>query len=71
MMDKNISFAPDMRVMIWREPSGMFDSNLSIGDFFVPVKSIAKQLYTKPQYFNIISNEGKLQGQILARFFVQ
>jgi hypothetical protein len=49
----------------------MFDSNVSIGDFFVPVKSIAKQLYTKPQYFNIISNEGKLQGQILARFFVQ
>jgi hypothetical protein len=42
MMDKNIQFASDMRVMVTRSATGIFDSNLSIGDFFVPIKSISK-----------------------------
>ena len=42
MMDKNIQFASDMRVMVTRLSTGIFDSNLSIGDFFVPIKSISK-----------------------------
>jgi hypothetical protein len=27
-------------------------------------------LYKKPQYFNLIDSEGKIQGKILARFFL-
>jgi hypothetical protein len=42
MMDKNIQFASDMRVMVTRSATGIFDSNASIGDFFVPIKSISK-----------------------------
>jgi hypothetical protein len=42
MMDKNIQFASDMRVMVTRSATGIFDSNSSIGDFFVPIKSISK-----------------------------
>jgi hypothetical protein len=37
----------------------------------VPVKSIVKKLYKKPQYFNIIGGDGNLKGQILAMFYME
>ena len=31
---------------------------------------VNNQLYKRPQYFNVIDNDGNMQGKILARFYL-
>ena len=33
---------------------------VKIGSFLVPVSSMVQSLYKRPQYYNIIDNDGKL-----------
>lgn len=63
-LDKNIHFAPDMRVILYNCSKSLIlrsEKKEIIGEFCVPVSSIIK-FYKKPQYFNVISHEGTLQG---------
>jgi len=48
-IDKNLNFASDMRVTLYRKSYNMLgmESPIPIGEFSVPVRSIA-QFYTKP-----------------------
>lgn len=41
-----------------------------VGQFLVPVSSLESTLFKRPQYYNVIDGEGKLQGKILARFYL-
>lgn len=61
VLDKNLSFAPDMIVLVFNKKKGitLFGDQEYIGSFTVPVTSMTK-LYKKPQFFNIIDNEGRL-----------
>ena len=36
----------------------------------MPVSSLESALYKRPQYYNVIDGEGRLQGKILARFYL-
>ena len=64
VLDKDLSFAPDMRVIVYNCYKTMLlrrDTWEVIGEFSVPIRSI-ERLYKKPQFFNVINNEGQLQG---------
>lgn len=74
MIDKNLQFASDMRVILYNCQKTMLlrrETWEVLGEFSVPVKSIQGQLFKKPQYFNVVNNDGELQGQVLARFFLK
>lgn len=59
VLDKNLSFAPDMIVLVFNKKKGIsfFADQELIGSFTVPVMSMTKY-YKKPQFFNVIDNEG-------------
>lgn len=72
-LNKNLGFASDMRVTLFNSSKSMIFRNEKLevlGEFSVPVKSLCN-FYKKPQFFNVINNEGKLQGQVLARFYLK
>lgn len=72
MLNSNISFASDMRVILKRKAEQSYFGNVKdppIGQFLVPVESIMT-LHTLPQYYNVIDPEGNIKGKILARFFL-
>ena len=74
VLDKNLQFAPDMRVILFNSSKTLITRRQDwevIGEFSVPVKSISGKLYNRPQFFNLLNNEGHLQGQVLARFFLK
>lgn len=61
VLDKNLQFASDMRVLLYNCSKSLILRREQwdvIGEFCVPITSISKQLYSKPQFFNIIDNEG-------------
>lgn len=63
MLDKNLGFSSDMRIIVYNCSKTLIlrrDSWEVIGEFSVPVKSISEKLFKKPQFFNILNNEGKL-----------
>lgn len=63
IMDKSLQFASDMRVVIYNCEKTLILRRQKwevIGEFTVPIKSIAGKLYQKPQFFNVLNNEGHL-----------
>ena len=44
--------------------------NKIIGEFAVPVQSIMT-LSERPQFFNLLNEDGKFMGQILCNFFLE
>ena len=66
------AFAQDMRVQLILKDKSLFrgTQDVTLGQFLVPISSMVDNLYKRPQYFNLIDSEGKIQGKILARFFL-
>ena len=63
-----------MRVLLYNISKSLIlkrDELEVVGEFCVPITSISKKLYSKPQFFNVLNNEGEFQGQVLARFFLK
>lgn len=57
MLDVNVAFSSDMRVILHRINKKTFmnssESTSVIGQFLVPVKSLTT-LYNKPQFYNVL-----------------
>jgi uncharacterized protein (DUF169 family) len=52
MIEKNLSFASDMRVLVYNASTSLFSKSKEvIGEFSVPVTSIANELYKKTLIF--------------------
>ena len=65
VLEKNLQFASDMRVLLYNCSKSLILRREQwdvIGEFCVPLTSISKKLYSKPQFFNLVSNEGQFQG---------
>lgn len=60
-LNKNLGFASDMRVTLFNSSKTWFlgEKFEVIGEFSVPVTSICN-FYKKPQFFNVLNNEGQL-----------
>lgn len=72
LLELELAFEADMRITVQNEKKGLFGtlSNQVIGEFCVPVQSIMTHS-EKPQFFNLINEEGKFMGQLLANFYLK
>jgi len=62
-----------MRVMLKNPKSRLLilgESESILGEFTVPVNSMSTEIQ-RPQFFNVINEEGQLEGQVLARFYIK
>lgn len=68
-LEKELVFEPDMRVTLYNRKTKLFGglANIVIGEFTIPVESMTTYC-EKPQFFNILNEEGQFMGQILANF---
>jgi len=71
-LELELAFEADMRITVQNEKKGWFGglANQVIGEFCVPVQSIMTQS-EKPQFFNLINEEGTFMGQLLANFYLK
>ena len=73
-VEKELTFESDMRVSVTNETTDWFGplSTKVIGEFAVPVPSImSRSPDQKPQLFNLLNEEGRFVGQILANFYLK
>lgn len=65
-------FEADMRVSVYNKKSKLFGGfkNILIGEFRVPVNSLL-DFSDKPQFFNVLNEDGQFMGQILANFYLK
>jgi hypothetical protein len=69
-LSKDISFESDIMVTIYNKKSDLFrTSEEIIGQFSVDINSVSVRSF-KPQYFNVLNEEGHFVGQILASFYL-
>jgi len=56
-------FEADMRIFVWNKKSTLFGGfkNILVGEFAVPVQSLLRQC-DKPQFYNILNEEGQFMG---------
>ena len=61
MLESNLSFAPDMQVILFRHDVNYYgnETKEELGRFLVPVSSLTN-LYTTPQFYNLLDSEGNL-----------
>ena len=68
----DLTFESDMRLTLHnRKPKAWSTAfnTVQLGEFMVPLKSLVKR-NTRPQFFNLINQEGRFIGQILANFWL-
>ena len=71
-LELELAFEADMRITVQNEKKGWFGglANQVIGEFCVPVQSIMTHS-EKPQFFNLINEEGTFMGSLLANFYLK
>ena len=72
-MEKELGLESDMKVSVYNlTTTGMLGGKTEtlIGEFSVTVPSLTTQC-DRPQFFNLINEEGMFVGQILANFLVK
>lgn len=71
-LEKELVFEPDMRITVINRKTKMFGgyANIVIGEFTIPVETMRTHC-EKPQFFNILNEEGQFMGQVLANFHLE
>lgn len=60
-----------MRVSLMNSSRGFFGEKIEvIGEFAVPVQSIMTRS-KRPQFFNLLNEDGQFMGQLLCNFFLE
>jgi hypothetical protein len=70
-LKNELEFEADMRVTLKNQKKSWLGnlSDLTIAEFAVPLESIMTRC-KRPQFFNILNENGQFMGQILANFYL-
>lgn len=71
-LQNELAFESDMRVSLVNESKGFFGGleHHVIGEFAVPVQSMMTRSL-RPQFFNLLNEEGQFMGQVLCNFYLE
>ena len=72
-MEKELNLESDMKISVYNETTSSITGSKShhiLGELSVPVTSL-QTLCDRPQFYNLINEEGMFVGQVLANFHLK